>query len=101
MRSCWSGFATTFPVIHNSNLAGLAHCPSRCSTRTIKLFVSHTIQLGRVRRGRIVPIIALHNVVSYTVRQGYGGPKVVSDEDILEDASPFSFRYASQSVRDI
>jgi hypothetical protein len=54
-----------------------------------------------VRRGCIVPIIASHNVVSYTIRQGYGGPKVVSDEDILEDASPFSFRYASQSVRDI
>jgi hypothetical protein len=54
-----------------------------------------------VRRGCTVPIIASHNVVSYTVRQGYGGPKVVSDEDILEDASPFSFRYASQSVRDI
>ena len=54
-----------------------------------------------MRRGCIVSIIASHNVVSYTVRQGRGGPEVVSDEDILEDASPFSFRYASQSVRHI
>jgi hypothetical protein len=54
-----------------------------------------------VRRDYTVPIIASHNVVSYTVRQGYSGPKVISNENILEDASPLSFRYASQSVRDI